>query len=81
MPDREITLNLKQGGDTDALTTMKEPIYVTQNNKKVFAFKAVVGEFSQKSNALNAAILKIMPLLKSPYNLQTNKKTNNTKTP
>ncbi|WP_159285134.1 hypothetical protein [Tenacibaculum maritimum] len=46
MPDREITLNLKQGGDTDALTTTKEPIYVTQNNKKVFAFKAVVGEFS-----------------------------------
>ncbi|MFL0063903.1 peptidoglycan-binding protein [Tenacibaculum maritimum] len=58
MPDREITLNLKQGGDTDALTTMKEPIYVTQNNKKVFAFKAVVGEFSQKSNALNAADFK-----------------------
>ncbi|MFL0108029.1 hypothetical protein [Tenacibaculum maritimum] len=58
MPDREITLNLKQGGDTDALTTTKEPIYVTQNNKKVFAFKAVVGEFSQKSNALNAADFK-----------------------
>ncbi|MFL0096037.1 hypothetical protein [Tenacibaculum maritimum] len=51
-------LNLKQGGDTDALTTTKEPIYVTQNNKKVFAFKAVVGEFSQKSNALNAADFK-----------------------
>ncbi|CAA0236272.1 hypothetical protein NACSLCCMFF_520010 [Tenacibaculum maritimum] len=58
MPDREITLNLKQGGDTDALTTTKEPIYVTQNNKKVFAFKAVVGEFSQKSNALNVADFK-----------------------
>ncbi|MFL0111146.1 hypothetical protein, partial [Tenacibaculum maritimum] len=29
-----------------------------QNNKKVFAFKAVVGEFSQKSNALNAADFK-----------------------
>ncbi|CAA0223147.1 hypothetical protein NCIMB2158_410025 [Tenacibaculum maritimum] len=60
-------LNLKQGGDTDALTTTKEPIYVTQNNKKVM-----------RSMQL---ILKIMPLLKSPYNLQTNKKTNNTKTP
>ncbi|WP_159283288.1 hypothetical protein [Tenacibaculum maritimum] len=52
------SLNLKQGGDTDALTTTKEPIYVTQNNKKVFAFKAVVGEFSKKSNALNAADFK-----------------------
>lgn len=56
MPDREIKMNFKQGGDKKVITDVKEPIYVTQEGNKQanFLFTAKVGEFSKKDTVINA---------------------------
>ncbi len=56
MPDREIKMNFKQGGDTKVITDVQEPMFVTQegSNRANYLFTATVGEFANKDSVINA---------------------------
>lgn len=79
MPDREIKMNFKQGGDTKVVTDVNEPIYVLQEDSKQanFLFTAKVGEFAKKDTVSNAKDFEHHAICKiklAPSNDDTNKK-------